>query len=272
MALFNNKNKIGITVAPLNDMEYHITCSVANLQGIGARAGQEDSFTVVNALDNELYEKEGLMFAVCDGMGGMKGGKSASETAVNELRKSFAAMDKLDDLSAQLKDSLRRASDMIYDNLGGEGGSTAVAGIVRKDQFFFASVGDSFLWLFRDGKLIRLNREHNICHDLYLESIRDGSLDPSKGKNSPETGALTSFLGVPELTDIDGTARPLLLYRGDTILACSDGVGGTLTEEEVIDALSYPMSTQCCEVLQKYIIEHAKPNQDNYTAIVLKCI
>ena len=75
-------------------MENLLGYRVANLQGVGARTRQEDSFTVANAFDVVKIRDEGLLFAVFDGMGGMKDGKLASETAVSSMRDSFKAMDR----------------------------------------------------------------------------------------------------------------------------------------------------------------------------------
>ena len=92
---------------------------VANLQGIGTRARQEDSFAFVNALDQNQYDAHGMMFCVCDGMGGMLDGKLASETAVQSLRESFAELDYAKPVGAQLTQNLRDASGKIAALLGG---------------------------------------------------------------------------------------------------------------------------------------------------------
>ena len=52
---------------------------VGNVQGIGARERQEDSFAILNAADPEALERQGLFAVVCDGMGGAKGGKTGGK-------------------------------------------------------------------------------------------------------------------------------------------------------------------------------------------------
>ena len=151
---------------------------VANLQGLGARTGQEDSFTVAGAFDAAMVQEKGLFFAVCDGMGGMKDGRLASETAIQSLRQSFQAMDRSQDLAPQLKQSVYQASAQVEARIWGEGGSTVVMGILYQDRLYYASVGDSFLYLLREGNLLRLNAEQNLLHQKYLESIQEGSMDP----------------------------------------------------------------------------------------------
>lgn len=245
---------------------------IANLQGIGARERQEDSFTVANAFDVALIREKGLFFAVCDGMGGMKDGKLASETAIRSLRQSFLDVDRNYDLAVQLKQSVFQASAQVEALIGGDGGSTLAGGILYQGELYYASVGDSFLYLFREGRLLRLNTEHNLLHQSYLEAIQDGEMDPLPFRNMPEAGALTGFLGMVGLQLADCSVRPLPMNDGDILLACSDGVGGVLSPQEVAEALSGSGVEEMCARLEEGILRHNRPNQDNYTAIVVKCV
>lgn len=245
---------------------------VANLQGLGARRGQEDSFTIANAFDADKIREEGLFFAVCDGMGGMKDGKLASETAIRSLRQSFFEMDRSGDMAAQLRQSIFQASAQVEDLIGGDGGSTVVMGILYRESLYYASVGDSFLYLLRGGRLLRLNTEHNLLHERYLEALREGEMDPLALCGMPEETALTGFLGMVGLEDADCSVRPLPMNKGDVLLACSDGVGGVLSPAEIAGALGKEEPQAMCSELQERIALHDKVNQDNYTAIVIKCI
>lgn len=268
MAWLKKKRKKNVTVSP--EAGGGLRYQVENLQGIGARAIQEDSFTLVNALDEQQYNDYGLMFAVCDGMGGMKDGKIASETAINTFRNFFSEMDRSGRIAKQLKESIFTASEVVEKLLEGDGGSTVVIGVILHEQLYFASVGDSYFYLKRDEKLFRLNAEQNICHQRYLENIREGTFDPIECREDPETAALTQFLGMPGLSEVDCSVRPLFLKKGDILLACSDGVGGVLDEQELLHILDG--SEGMCRQIEQHIADHAKPNQDNYTALVIQCI
>lgn len=264
------KRKYGKTVSP-ELSACKLRYETGNLQGIGSRARQEDSFTLMNALDEQKYDSLGLMFAVCDGMGGMKDGKLASEKAISKLREFFDNMDRRGKISEQLRDAVFSASDEVEQVLGGGGGSTAVIGIIFHEKLYFACVGDSFLYLYRNGSLYRLNRHHTICHDLYLGNIRSGSTETQSCREDPEAAALSQFLGMPGLSDVDVTVRPLNLRKEDVLLACSDGVGGVLDESEIIEALAWLSPQDNCSKLEEHIFEQAVPNQDNYTALIVKC-
>lgn len=245
---------------------------VANLQGLGARTGQEDSFTVAGAFDAAMVQEKGLFFAVCDGMGGMKDGRLASETAIQSLRQSFQAMDRSQDLAPQLKQSVYQASAQVEARIWGEGGSTVVMGILYQDRLYYASVGDSFLYLLREGNLLRLNAEQNLLHQKYLESVQEGSMDPLPLQDLPNGAALTGFLGMPGLDEVDCSVLPLPIDGGDVLLACSDGVGGVLSPEEIAEALQMPTAEEMCASLEARIVSYNRPHQDNYTAIVIKCV
>lgn len=209
---------------------------------------------------------------VCDGMGGMKDGKVASETAITSIRQSFNDMDRDADLAEQLKQSVYLAADEVEKHLEGDGGSTLVAGILFQEKLYYASVGDSFLYLKRGKQLYRLNREHNLCCQKYLEGIRSGNMDPSVGRECSEATALTQFLGMRGFSDVDCSVRPLPVRDGDVLLACSDGVGGVLDEEEILEALTLHSSQAMCQQVEQGIIAHAKVNQDNFTALIVKCL
>lgn len=248
-----------------------ISYRIGNLQGIGARERQEDSFAFTNALDVTDMKRMGLLAIVADGMGGMRDGKAASETAIASLRASFQAMDRQGNLAMQLSDSVLRAGESVFRALGGDGGSTLVECIFYEEQLWFASVGDSYLYLLRDGQLLRMNREHNVMTERYLDAIRQGSMDPAQGREEPEKAALTQFLGMDALDDVDCLRRPLRLHDGDVFLLCSDGVGGAVPEARVRECLSLRTPEEMCAALERAVAEAENPYQDNYTALIIQC-
>lgn len=270
MGLFGKRKKT--TVSPLTSDCYMMKYEVGNLQGIGTRSKQEDSFVLANALDEQKYLLSGLMFAVCDGMGGLKDGKIASETAVQSLRSSFKNMNMNKDIALQLRECVFQASDEVHKVLCGEGGTTAVMGIIIHEQLYYASVGDSFLYLYRDGQIYRLNHEHTVCQSLYLENIRDGITEVDSCRCHPEAVALEQFLGIKSLSQVDSSVRPIKLHKDDVILACSDGLARTITESEITEALQWPSVNDKCNRLERCINLKGNINQDNYTAVLVRCI
>lgn len=249
-----------------------ISYRIGNLQGVGSRERQEDSFAFVNAMDVTEMRRSGLLAVVADGMGGMRDGKVASEAVIASLREDFLKrLDRGGDIAGQLCDSVLRAGERVFHTLDGDGGSTVVACMFYEEQLWFASVGDSFLWLLRDGELLRLNREHNVMTERWAETIRRGGMDPEPGREDPEKAALTQFLGMDLVDDVDFLRRPMKLHDGDVLLLCSDGVGGVLTEETVRACLSNGVPEEMCAALERAVMLANNPYQDNFTALVIQC-
>ena len=248
-----------------------ISYRVANLQGLGRRERQEDAFAFINAMDVTEMRRNGLLAVVADGMGGMRDGKLASETVLGSLRADFPNLDRSGALPEQLCQCVRRAGERVFAALEGEGGSTVVACLFFDEALFYVSVGDSFLYLLRDGQLLRVNREHNLLHERFLETVRAGSMDPEPARADPEAAALSQFLGMPVLEEPDFLRRPLRLHHDDRFLICSDGVAGVLTEETLREALEAPAPEAACAALDAAVQARDEPFQDNYTALVVFC-
>jgi len=252
-------------------MKRLLSYNVANLQGKGSREYQEDSFGFVNALDVTEIRIKGLFAAVADGMGGMQGGREASTLVMKTMMADFENMDRKAHLGLQLAQSILHAGDLVYQMLRGAGGSTIVAGIFYNEMLYFASVGDSTIWLVRDGEVIHLNEPHNMKLQRYHESFSAGIMDPFPGRRDIQSYALTQHVGMREEAKVDMNYRPLRLENKDVLIFCSDGVGEVLTEEEVLYCLDSPLASDACARMESLIRQKDLPGQDNYTALVIKC-
>lgn len=247
-----------------------LSYETAYLQCLGSRERQEDAFSFVNESDVMEIKKNGLFAIVADGMGGMRGGQEASNLAVNVMCEDFVQWDRQKNITQQLVESVKHACDMVYEQVDG-GGSTLVACILFRERLFFASVGDSYLYLLRNDELTRLNREHNVKHRLFMDAIRSGCVDPSVADGNRENAALTQFLGMPSLEDIDYLRRPLLLKKGDVLLICSDGVAGVMQESTIKKCMKISNAVAACAALDQEVRQAARKYQDNYTALVIRC-
>ena len=272
MSLFGKKKNKIENVSFILPPERRMSFEYGNLQGIGSRSRQEDSFAQVNAMDVTKIKDEGLFFTVCDGMGGMRDGKLASETAVDVLKKGFMSLDRSSDISSQLESFIVSASAKVEDLLEGEGGSTVIVAVIYDEKLYFASVGDSYFYLKRGNEIYLLNWRHNLENDIYLEKIRNGDTNPFPARENREAEALTSFLGMSGLERIDRSKMPIPLKNGDVLLSCSDGIGGVLDENELNEILEKGSAAECCMKIEQRILEKAKPHQDNFTGILVKCI
>ena len=205
MGLFNRRKK------PSPVRERLLSYQVANLQGRGTRERQEDSFAFANALDVTEILRRGLLAVVADGMGGLKDGREVSQACVAQVLSAFSDLDPEEDLAGQLRSWVDRTNDALYDRFQGEGGTTLVACLFLREQLWWLSVGDSYLYLLREGGLCRLNRDHNHLERLRLEAVQEGRLDPETGLDDPDGPRLSSFLGAEE---VELVAAPVLRRGG----------------------------------------------------------
>ena len=232
---------------------------LANLQGIGNREEQQDAFGISRM---EHLEEDGLLAVLCDGMGGMaEGGMIAAETAA-EMVGMFPWEN-----DSTVADWIRQRSGRVYQQFRGHGGTTLVAALLRGKFLSFWCVGDSDLFLLRDGKLYALNVRQEYKNDLVLRAL-EGTFPVEEAFFDPQAGALSEYIGKEDVR-CDYTYIPFPLQPEDVLLLCSDGVSDTLTLRQIRETMA--LSPQACrDKLEEEILAAGKPNQDNYTAIVLK--
>ena len=230
---------------------------LANLQGIGSREEQQDAFGISPV---DRYEEDGLLAVLCDGMGGMaEGGLIASETT-SQLMGSFPWAE-----DSSVPGWIAQHSARVYQQFRGQGGTTLVAAMLKENRLSFWCVGDSDLFLLREGRLYSLNIRQEFKNDLVLRAL-EGAFPVEEAFCDPQADALSQYIGKEE-AKCDHTRIPFLLQPEDALLLCSDGVSDTLTLKQIREAMA--LSPQaCCDKLEEEILAAGKPNQDNFTAIV----
>ena len=232
---------------------------LANLQGIGSREEQQDAFGISRMA---RMEEDGLLAVLCDGMGGLaEGGRIAAETAAE-----MVAMFPWEDDGA-VPEWVRQRSGRVYQQFRGHGGTTLVAALLRGRSLSFWCVGDSDLFLLREGTLYELNVRQEFKNDLVLRAL-EGAFPVEDAFTDPQAGALSEYIGKEDVK-CDYTYLPFSLQPEDVLLLCSDGVSDTLTLKQIREAMALPPQ-DCCDKLEEEILAAGRPNQDNYTAIVMQ--
>ncbi|MBL8600977.1 MAG: serine/threonine-protein phosphatase [Myxococcales bacterium] len=207
------------------------------------------------------------MFIVCDGMGGHQFGEVASAlaiaAAVEYVREHLTgATDKL----ALLADAAREANKRVIEegarNRKRKGmGSTLVAMIHDGDRMGVVHVGDSRCYLFREGRIKRLTRDHSLIEEL-------------AGDDPQALAALGGYSNV--ITRAIGTApdtQPDAKYEdirpGDVFLLCSDGLSGVVKDAEIARVLARVEDLDaCCVELVKLANENGGP--DNISTVLVR--
>lgn len=220
-----------------------VQISAASL--IGTRRCQQDNLWCEGREDE-------LLAVICDGMGGMEGGGLASACAIAEIvdcfRQEDAPIRNVPSFFFQSMQMMNRAVCRIKDEKGKtlECGTTCVAAYVYKNRLFWFSIGDSKLYLVRDGQIYCPFKPHN--YGTQLEAYRrEGTISEEEyQKEKEKEEALTSFLGIGRIRLFEISQEPFGLKKGDRIVLCSDGLYRALTEEQILNILDV-----CCDDFSK---------------------
>ena len=205
-------------------------------QYIGTRETQQDSVRV-GCTGN------GLLAAVCDGMGSKPRAAESAEYAAESVVTRYGQLGECADITAFLREAVRDADEDIADLYDGTGGTTGVFVHLRGDRLNWLSVGDSRLYIFRGGVLTQLTRDHNYRSVLEQRLAAGGiSRDYFDTECRRKGNALVSYIGMDGLYLADMNARPQALADGDIILVTTDGLYKALGDRYIAAVLSDSVS------------------------------
>lgn len=216
------------------------------------------------------YFGNNILAVVCDGMGGERAGKEASEIAISEFFQRFrdGYSDTLDsdNIRKLLISSVSAANSVIYTrarldfkNFGM--GTTCVAAFVNSEAAYIANVGDSRAYVITESGLYQVTADHNVAALLYER----GEITENEMLNHPQRHMLIRAVGVDKtvLTDT------FTLKYDDKIelLLCSDGLSGYCSDEEIFDVISNNRFENITDALIELALD--KGGRDNITVAVI---
>lgn len=206
---------------------------------------------------------------VCDGMGGAKGGREASQGACNVIENFFQeqyAQCGAGQEEPFLKKALLYANRFVFQKAAHEEalagmGTTAVCALVRSGNVYLCHAGDSRAYLIRDGKLTQLTHDHS-----YVQELVDcGTITEEEAEHHPQKNIITKALGVDYRLEPEFTAAKL--KREDRLLLCTDGLTNMVPVEEMEELLAqgtfYDLPDRLIETA------NAHGGSDNITALLL---
>jgi len=202
------------------------------------------------------------LWAVADGMGGHEGGQHASSSIVAALERA-EMRDDLTEAAAVVADTVHAVNHSLFAEGRERGitmGSTMVALVVRGREFAVLWAGDSRAYVFRDGQLIALTRDHTQVQEM----VDRGLLVADQVENHPMKHVLSRAVGVQETLEIDGIRDQAL--PGDLFLLCSDGLHGVLSEPEIA-ALLAQLGRHSADALITACLDRGAP--DNVTVAIV---
>jgi serine/threonine protein phosphatase PrpC len=208
------------------------------------------------------------LFVVADGMGGHAGGDVASAIAIDRIQR----LDHHFETTAEAEVALRTtitstAQDLIEaaqerPQLAGLG--TTVSGIVMVDEYaVIGHIGDSRIYLFRDGALTQITTDHTFVQRL----VETGRITPEEARYHPRRSVLMRVLGDmdanPEVDTFIMPTRP-----GDRWLLCSDGLSGVVDEPHIAKVFGRHMPpARTADALLKQALDGGAP--DNVTVVIV---
>jgi serine/threonine protein phosphatase PrpC len=227
------------------------------------RSGNEDNFAVHATGDRGL-------FIVADGMGGHAAGEVASEMAVQIVERELQGVKSLDDRSVPetVAEALRKANRNIHDRtiteVDKQGmGTTASVLLISAMRYLIGQVGDSRVYLLRDGALHQLTKDHSYVQ----EQVDAGFLTPEQARYHPYSNVITRCVGASPEVEPDIYAGETKI--GDLFLVASDGLTGMVDDRRLQMLL---MSRAEPERKVHALISEAngRGGLDNITAIVVQ--
>jgi serine/threonine protein phosphatase PrpC len=241
---------------------------LGNLTDVGChRTNNEDYYCYAEPDDDEEYRKRGRLVVVADGMGGHEGGQIASGLAVEMVRSAYfrnEPADAHDALVAAFQDAHSAIQNHAEEHPELQGmGTTCTAAALLDGHLIYGHVGDSRLYLLRNNEFSQVTRDHS-----YVQRLIDtGMLRAEEAKDHPDKNVLTSALGA-DTVQADFAEQPMPLQAGDTLLLCTDGLHGLVSDEEMRAAAGGLAPSEACRSL----VEMAKSRGgfDNITVQIVR--
>lgn len=175
---------------------------------------------------------DGFFAVVADGMGGHQAGEVASRIVVDTVVGALEGADPDSITNEELRGVLIKANRNVWNKANSDiklrgMGSTATAAVFRNSEALIGHIGDSRAYLFRDGSLSQITKDHSYVQML----IDNGYISKKEALRHPNKNVITRAVGTEENVEADIFAVPL--KKGDAILLCSDGLNGLVMDKEI---------------------------------------
>ncbi len=241
------------------------------------KAGAATDIGLVRMMNQDSYYcsrglKTPYLYIVADGMGGHNGGEVASRIAVDTVESFIkSGLDNpkyYDNRLFLVKDAVMEANSVIYnlamvdEKLRGMG-TTLTMAMLEEEKVYIGHIGDSRMYLMRDGRCQKLTEDHSLVAQL----IKNGSISPEEGDCHPQKNIITKALGIDVEVEIELDTKNL--KNKDMLLLCTDGLTNMLEPGEILSICSVNKEPQ---TIAKMLVDEAnmKGGRDNVTAIVVE--
>jgi PPM family protein phosphatase len=207
--------------------------------------------------------------AVADGVSGTVAGEEASQKAIEVTLRAFKEQDRGVAIGKRLVRAVQQANIEIYDRAlivpELRGMSTTLTAIaIDGGDLMAAHVGDSRLYLWREGRITQLTKDHTVT----AERVRMGLLSEKKARLHPDRSTLTRSLGRELIVAVDRIQ--IRVVTGDILILCSDGLYNVLEDEE----MAAVVATLGAGAAARALVDaaNARGTNDNLTAAIVRIV
>jgi serine/threonine protein phosphatase PrpC len=242
---------------------------LANVSDVGCvREANEDYYVFIEPQDPIEFERRGRLVLVADGMGGCEGGRIASRIAGDTIRDVFSSSEE-DDPLVVLKEGFRVAHERIQarateDGVSGNMGTTCTAIILKRLAVTVGHIGDSRLYLIRNGQTEQLSHDHTLVNQL----LADDLITKEEALTHEKKHVLSAALGVGSWDEASFFNLENDLQVCDILLLCSDGLHGLVSGEEMASVTADQSLEEACAELLAWARVRGGP--DNITLQMIR--
>lgn len=246
---------------------------------IGKRASQQDS--IIFPDQNSMYVEDSPQFicALSDGMGGLAAGEVASKLATEMIFKDYYAQcwkKTTKSYSAFFRAEAEQINEKILDitNENGEplrAGATLIATVLDGKNLYYLNIGDSRIYLFRNGEALQITKDQNYL-SLLMQEVARGEMALNEANAHPKKDALISYCGIRELKLQETNEEPIVLQKQDVLMLCSDGLYRVLSQNEMLNIINDNLVDMNLAAyrLTNAALQKNYRGQDNTSVILIK--
>ncbi len=241
------KESVKETVALVQPGKFDL--AVGMLSDVGCvRELNEDSGTYIQPDDPELLRSKGLLIVVADGMGGHSAGEVASRLAVDVITRAYYEHE--GDPRSALEKAFHEANHEIHkaaekDASKNGMGTTCTALVLQNGTAISAHVGDSRLYLVREGAIYLMTEDHSAV----MEMVKAGLITLEQARHHPEKNVILRAMGSHAEVEVTTWQEPFPVRAGDRFLLCSDGLYDLVEDEEIKQVVISADPHSACESL-----------------------